>query len=348
MRNVRFPGRSGFTLVELLVVIAIIGILVALLLPAIQAAREASRRSQCLSNLKQIGIGLHNFHDTYRRFPPGGAADQPPFGERVGGAAWGASWLVYLLPFVEQRGLFNTLKFDGNSGWAHATNPDNYDSADLSGYRCPSSPLPTNTNLTIGTGGTIACRPSYAAICGATQELNPAETRVSTGGGAAGCCSGGKVSGGGILFPNAQINMSAILDGTSSTLLVGESSNFLYTQSGTKVDWSSGWHGFFIGCDSTNTPPNYSNGGDARTMNQLSLRYLINQNRGWPDPPGNCGTTGVCDNVGSNTPLTSAHPGGVSILLADGSSRLLSDTVTARVLGWLATRDDSQALPSNY
>ena len=92
-------SKRGFTLVELLVVIAIIGILIALLLPAVQAAREAARRSQCSNNLKQIGIGMHNFHDTYKAFPVGQADDDnDSFG-----------WGVYILPFIEQKPLWDAI-----------------------------------------------------------------------------------------------------------------------------------------------------------------------------------------------------------------------------------------------
>ena len=127
MRN-----RSGFTLVELLVVIAIIGILIALLLPAVQAAREAARRSQCQNNLKQLGLGLHNYHDVKGHFPIGADSVSQ------------LSWRVYLLPYIEQDALFE--KFDlGPGNWnggankegpnklVHATNR-------IASFNCPSVP----------------------------------------------------------------------------------------------------------------------------------------------------------------------------------------------------------------
>src|SRR5512138_2950661 len=97
--------RRGFTLVELLVVIAIIGVLVALLLPAVQAARESARRSQCANNLKQIGLGVHNYADTHRTMPAGNI--HSVFG----------SWLVWLLPYVEQQSLFQMYSNDGMNGY---------------------------------------------------------------------------------------------------------------------------------------------------------------------------------------------------------------------------------------
>src|SRR3984957_17200734 len=104
-RNCR-TGRSGFTLIELLVVIAIIAILIALLVPAVQKVREAAARTQCLNNLKQIGLACHGFHDAMKCLPPGGANDQPPFGTNAApGSAgnWGSSWMVYILPYIDQE-----------------------------------------------------------------------------------------------------------------------------------------------------------------------------------------------------------------------------------------------------
>src|SRR6267142_6033154 len=103
---------AAFTLVELLVVIAIIGVLVALLLPAVQAAREAARRTQCSNNLKQLGLAAHNFNDTFSRLPPGGGA-QGGGGGLSASTDYG-SWLVYLLPYVEQTNLATAI--DGAAG----------------------------------------------------------------------------------------------------------------------------------------------------------------------------------------------------------------------------------------
>jgi prepilin-type N-terminal cleavage/methylation domain-containing protein len=107
--------RNGFTLVELLVVIAIIGVLIALLLPAVQAAREAARRMQCTNNLKQIGIALHNYHDICDALP---AVSAYPASSSAGKWRCGPSWLVTILPYIEQGSAYSSLVFSQSTDWS--------------------------------------------------------------------------------------------------------------------------------------------------------------------------------------------------------------------------------------
>jgi prepilin-type N-terminal cleavage/methylation domain-containing protein len=111
----RYPNRrQAFTLIELLVVIAIIAILIALLVPAVQKVREAAARTQCINNLKNIGLALHGFHDSNKRLPPGCASDVPPFAPTNSGG-WGSSWKVYILPNIEQGALYSKWQWTGSS-----------------------------------------------------------------------------------------------------------------------------------------------------------------------------------------------------------------------------------------
>src|SRR5687767_4784865 len=102
--------RKAFTLIELLVVIAIIAVLIALLVPAVQKVREAAARTQCLNNLKQIGIALHAYHDVKKVLPPGAPSDIPPFAPQVPTTAnpgWGSGWMVHILPYIEQDNIYS-------------------------------------------------------------------------------------------------------------------------------------------------------------------------------------------------------------------------------------------------
>ncbi|MFW6170885.1 MAG: DUF1559 domain-containing protein, partial [Planctomycetota bacterium] len=162
----------AFTLVELLVVIAIIGILVALLLPAVQAAREAARRTQCINHLKQIGLALHNHHDTHKRFPPGGCSDQTPFGtDQSESGAWGHSWVVALLPFMEQSAMYDMMDgLSGNTGWFKSVVYDGVDEQSISTIFCPSSPMERWGNA----GGRDVQRNLYPGIAGGIDdEVDP-------------------------------------------------------------------------------------------------------------------------------------------------------------------------------
>jgi prepilin-type N-terminal cleavage/methylation domain-containing protein/prepilin-type processing-associated H-X9-DG protein len=207
--SVRF--RRGFTLVELLVVIAIIGVLVALLLPAIQAAREAARGSQCKNNLKQLGIALHNYHDCVGRLPPGWLANKP---EGVPG--WG--WSSFLLPYLEQRNLDDMIK--RHLPIADAANQQQRETS-VASLLCGSDPHPKiftifggadsgdeeeafATNIDSGTPLFRMARSNYVGVFGVSEiEELPA-------------------AGEGAFFFLSRTRFAEITDGLSNTLVVGE------------------------------------------------------------------------------------------------------------------------------
>ncbi len=336
----RATNEKGFTLVELLVVIAIIGILVALLLPAVQAAREAARRTQCVNNLKQVGLALHNHHDTYKRFPPGAAQDQPPFSSQVNGPNdWGSSWMVYLLPYVEQSAMYDKWQFSGSSGVFNANNLALRTGASMEGFQCPSSPLPKTADSQQATAAV-----NYVAISGAHNGLIAGYTETRNVAGSASIY--GSIGGGGVLFPNSKLNFSAITDGTTNVMAVSEHGDYLFKADGTRADWraSQVW-GWAIGCKDYREPPNYNAASDRRPFNTTTIRYAVNQKKGWANGNGDNAGAGVGRDGGANIPLNSAHPGGVNILLCDGSVRFVANTVPLDVLARLATRDDGQVVP---
>jgi prepilin-type N-terminal cleavage/methylation domain-containing protein len=251
--------RTAFTLVELLVVIAIIGVLVALLLPAVQAAREAARRMQCSNHMKQIGLGLQNYHDTFQSLPYGARAryvnttSATPLNQ-----AWGPNWYVAILPFCEQKPLSDLMEqsmltFSNGLGLTDitVTNPPTRMGAIANNQKiawmlCPSSPLPQTEILRAGKAPTCVV-PSYVGISGATNhmanrlvaEIAFLETRVKPGPAptlAANTPSGAnspttsQQSWGGMLCPNECYGMSACIDGTSNTMIVSEKSDYFYSK----------------------------------------------------------------------------------------------------------------------
>jgi prepilin-type N-terminal cleavage/methylation domain-containing protein/prepilin-type processing-associated H-X9-DG protein len=191
--QVRPPVRRGFTLVELLVVIAIIGILIGLLLPAVQMAREAARRGSCLNNLRQMGVGLHNYHNTFGSFPPGGVEPRTPLKPQGRQLAWS----VFLLPYVEQHPLF--LRIDTSKAFDA---PENAAAASivLPLYLCPSVPP-----REIASTARAPCH--YGGIYGEriTGPNNPPK---------------------GVMLYDRRVSIPEIRDGTSHTIIISEDSQF--------------------------------------------------------------------------------------------------------------------------
>ncbi len=291
--------KPGFTLVELLVVIAIIGVLVALLLPAVQSAREAARRMQCTNHLKQIGLAIHNYHDIHQRFPSGFLFQAPGMSNRGDrpNRAPGWSWSALILPHLEQSALHNTI----NWGLGMHQPPNRAAIATLiKGAVCPSANNPskhfrvgTSTdafgydNPGIAATNYVGCAGSFVQSAYYDQ---PDERRN------------------GIMIEDSNLRFANVEDGTSNTLLIGES---IYFGNGTNVGagnffWDPTWYGHF----------RQDSGGrvDAPECVMRSGEFRLN-------PP-----KVAADNVKRNT-FSSRHPGGAVFVLGDGSTRFLAETI---------------------
>ena len=370
---------KAFTLIELLVVIAIIAVLVGLLLPAVQKVREAAARMQCSNNLKQMGLALHNFHDTRGMFPSAGCADGRPFS----GGPWpiggeGTNWSIYILPYVEQGNVFNKLTFNGDSGWTNdqTQNVGGKTSSALNNvtlianvglklYRCPSDPKPdmirNDSNVKDGSGNetVLVNRNSYVAIAGAVNKLDTAglflETRNTDN--SSWSWQFGVTGWGGMLVPDfSAVTIGSVTDGLSNTMVISEQSDQLKAidQNNAVVSdqysvTSTGgglFRGHSNGADATTgkvNPPSKSM--DARGQTYTTIRYQINQRNGWTcggaNGVGVCGGgSGFWNSEGANVPLISPHGGGVNALYGDGSVHFLTDSTDLLTLARLATRDD--------
>tara|TARA_R110002095_G_scaffold9822_3_gene15048 strand:+ start:2065 stop:3015 length:951 start_codon:yes stop_codon:yes gene_type:complete len=305
--------KHGFTLIELLVVIAIIAILIALLLPAVQQAREAARRSSCKNNMKQLGLALHNYHDTHRVFPPGTIATRTGFsysGTWCQSSAMDAraSWTVQILPFLEDANLYNKLNlealFTTTSNLPGVTANDDIFQKSNQNYQCPSDP----------NSGSGVNNLNYLGVQGGGES--PSCTTVSaqrvfhiTG----------------ILFHNSNSRMRDVIDGTSNTFLVGET-RYALTPTGrlpsdnVHIGWASG------GRLGTSGAPNVlaaaqlpinsvsGHGGDHDTINQQSRLF------------------------------GSFHVGGYHFTLGDGSVRFISENVDLNTYFDLAQRADGRVI----
>jgi prepilin-type N-terminal cleavage/methylation domain-containing protein len=216
-RTASRPRGHGFTLIELLVVIAIIAVLIALLLPAVQSAREAARRAQCTNNLKQIGLALHNYHQTNDTFPMVYVTSNIPFNPSTDWGLWSPQALI--LPFMEQQALYNAINFsvvNRNQGGGAYVNIS-LSATRINAFLCPSSPLPL---------GTIDCTSyrdggcNYFASVGPSLAYQDYDYAGSPPNGIFKVTSDPKDWGWG--SPGAPVGIRDVTDGTSNTIAFGE------------------------------------------------------------------------------------------------------------------------------
>ncbi len=284
------PMRRGFTLIELLVVIAIIAILIALLLPAVQQAREAARRSQCKNNLKQIGLALHNFHDTHGYFPP---AHGTPEGSNTGAdnlQRSGPSWMTYLLPFMDLPSLAEDVAQWTRVGELGIGSSNRQVQYGVSMVGTPGDPATLDATLALFAKKQI---PSYICPSAVNTEVTDWGTATASYVG-----SWGRDWDDGFFDLEGRIlRMGQMTDGLSYTIAVGEAG--AYSPPGTMAyqpthdeqpQWIGSPHGNW----------------------KVTTRYVR-----WDNMP----------NRGGDDGMTSGHPGGLHVLAGDGSAHFISDSV---------------------
>jgi prepilin-type N-terminal cleavage/methylation domain-containing protein/prepilin-type processing-associated H-X9-DG protein len=335
-------SRRGFTLIELLVVIAIIAVLIGLLLPAVQAAREAARRIQCTNNLRQMGLAVHAYIASYDVLPPAGGVDTLGRSDGSGRVPQNASVLLRLLNYLEQVPLYNAYNFNlpdvtGNSGVAANTTVM---STPVSTYFCPTDPNPGSTgNIDGGFDARVTC--SSYGINGGTNRQN----------------YGGLVNGvawwmGGNPYYGSRVGLAAIVDGTSGTAAFSE--------------WVKG----SVGRGPTARTQVYSvatyrNGGPLADIDACrsaasviwdekgEFWTLQDTGRGGPYyhvmPPNqrSCSTAVDFGAVDSFITASSLHPGGANLLLMDGSVRFIRDGVAPALWQALGTRAGGEVVGSD-
>jgi len=335
-------ARLGFTLIELLVVIAIIAVLIALLLPAVQAAREAARRAQCANNMKQLGIALHNYHDTVGSFPtsfwrtqngPGGASTTPD---------WPGlnrnSWMAMILPYMEQNNVYSAINFSvpiqGGTNNEFARMNSTGHMTPIATFMCPSDPAPTFSTYTrvdtgVGVNSDSGPKLSYLGNLGDNHNddntywpFQSLPVARENGFGEAGTFTG-------IMARDGQggtVNIRSITDGTSNTFAVGET--------------------LFESCNWFTWPnPNGTTGSTVVPINWQVTNHATGD-AVWG------ATTGVNDrrdswNWRSGFGFRSQHPGIVQFLFCDGRVVAVKESVNRNIYRWLSTRAGGEVISSD-
>lgn len=308
----------AFTLVELLVVIAIIGVLVALLLPAVQSAREAARRTQCLNNLKQMGLAMQNYVSAHNSFPNG---EEVVPGLTASSNFSGYPWAAFILPFAEQGVVYGQLDLtEPGYNYPNLLGPPEHIEAlktPVAMYRCPSS---GHSPFFYYSHGAVE-----ADFMGILEYV-----------GNAGSDRDGYPSDRGVLYLNSQIDFKDITDGSSNTMVVGEYSHLAPGQvfdGGSLRDNDTTW------CLGRWRLTEVNTSNEFGTWSVRTMAYP-------PNTAWYLSSPGVARPLGfraTRAALKSGHPGGINLAMADGSSTFIDDAIEIEVYKNLADRADGNA-----
>jgi len=306
--------RVGFTLIELLVVIAIIAVLIALLLPAVQQAREAARRSQCKNNLKQMGLAMHNYHDTSRVFPPGFIAIYDGKIDGGNSSYTGLGWGTFLLSYLDQGPLANLIasrvSINGNNRWEEDSAAGGLVSLAktvVPTYLCPSDPmggLSTSNKAWVNGNNVFVAKSNYIGCAG--DSYSP-EYQVN-----------------GILGICTSRRFRDITDGASNTLMIGERGT-----AGSSDRKGSLWIGRRV---------------PLVAWSEFEVATTIFRD---PDHPGLVYPQSIINGLtaGNGAAFSSSHVGGVHVVLCDGSVRFISENIDyVNLAPNLARMDDGHTI----
>ncbi|QDU59487.1 hypothetical protein Pan216_03150 [Planctomycetes bacterium Pan216] len=335
-----FRHRRAFTLVELLVVIAVIGVLVSLLLPAIQQAREAARRSQCANKMKQLAVALHNYADTHGVLPPSSVHRRPfscPGGIGIANDASGfgmAPWTVLVLPYADQQARYDRFNvntpFVSYEGGASASvyNHNRALQRELnSDYVCPSNPVSSSAReanennylCCMGGGG-------YGEACAASTGSGVYDQRG--------------IWNNGMMYVNSSHRIGDATDGTAKTVLLGETKYLLSPATTAAIGdaqtgrtWAYSAMSRAVGPDPQAVALSEPTNHPVRNFDPANAAATI------PTAPKGSYVWGV-----PNRAMGSFHPGGAHAAMVDGSVRFISDAADLAILQSIGRRDDGEPL----